>query len=119
MDFAHHARHERGEPRYHPLLNQVYWRKAGRSEVETGELHDVSQNGLSLRVETTCGFWLERGDEIFVRRPGRQLRPTPYSIVWERSVDGNLALGCTRLAPASSEKLQPRHPHGFELVPAV
>src|SRR5437868_1909053 len=87
----------RSEPRFHPNFEQVRWRKSGCTELEAGELLDVSNMGVSFRVPPGQNAPLTLGEELSVGFLGSENRPARYAVVWEHWSGDSLAIGCARL----------------------
>jgi len=107
----------RSEPRFHPNFEQVRWRKSGSTELEAGELLDVSKMGLSFRVSPGKSPLLKLGEELSVGFLGSGYVPAQYAVVWEHWAEGGLAIGCARLT--SDDLAATRRDSGPKLVLAM
>jgi PilZ domain len=108
MNSAYFNPEHRCEPRFHPATAQVCWRKMGAEEFETGELLDVSQTGISFRMESDGRARVAAGDEIDIRYEGQDGSTSHYAVVWEHTSEPtSLTVGCTRLS-SSGEAAQKR-----------
>jgi hypothetical protein len=98
MQSANNYRDKRSEPRFQPDCEQVRWRRPGSTELEAGEMLDISKTGLSFRIPVGKNPPLRLGDELSVGLVGSENRPLNYMIVWEHWTQGSLAVGCSRLS---------------------
>lgn len=95
-------RDQRKEPRFHPICEEMCWRKPGATGIARARLLDISRAGLSFRTASLAMTNIERGDEISIRYMGSDNKPAQYAVVWHRHVDGRLDVGCTRLSGTSA-----------------